>query len=47
MLSFALTAYDDEYESIEDPDFGVLNAYYVRWGFPEVPGEDSAIGYDN
>ena len=45
MLSFALTAYDDEYESIEDPDFGVLNAYYVRWGYPEVSEGDSAIGY--
>ena len=34
MLAFALTAYDDETESIEDPDIGELKAYYKTWGYP-------------
>ena len=30
MIAFALTAYDDKRESIEDPSFGTIKAYYTK-----------------
>ena len=32
MIAYAITAYDDNMESIEDPRYGQLNAYYKQWG---------------
>ena len=32
MYAFGLTAYDSYQESIEDPSFGVVKAYYESWG---------------
>ena len=32
-MAFALTAYDDETEPIDDPTYGELKAYYKTWGF--------------
>ena len=29
MVAFALTAYDEVYESIEDSDYGTMKAYYI------------------
>ena len=43
MLGFYLTAYDLEQESIEDPDYGRLVAYYVTWGFDDVPNEEKTV----
>jgi len=39
MLAFGLTAYDSNYESIEDDDYGTLKAYYKTWGFEGAQGE--------
>ena len=39
MLAFGITAYDDNYENIEDADYGDLKAYYKTWGFEDAPGE--------
>ena len=38
LLTFALTAYDNERESIEDPQYGVLRPYYKSWGLKESIG---------
>ena len=38
-IGFMLTAYDDEQESIEDPDYGRLVAKYQHWGGTDVPTE--------
>ena len=38
MLAFGLTAYDDDYESIEDATYGALKAYYKTWGQADQPG---------
>ena len=35
MIAFALTAYDNEREPIEDPSFGTIKAYYKTWGLDE------------
>jgi hypothetical protein len=35
MVAFAITAYDDEQESIEDPSYGEIKAYYKTWGLIE------------
>ena len=40
-FAFAITAYDSNQESIEDPSIGTLNAYYKTWGL----GEDQATTY--
>jgi len=40
MIAFGITAYDENYESIEDPDYGDLKAYYKTWGFENAPGEE-------
>ena len=32
MAAYALTAYDSNKESIEDPAYGQLKAYYKTWG---------------
>lgn len=32
MFAFGLTAFDNQRESIEDPSFGVVKAYYESWG---------------
>ena len=40
MFGFFLTAYDQEAESIEDPDYGRLVAKYITWGFDDAPNED-------
>ena len=45
MLAFGLTDYDDNYEMIDEPDYGELKAYYKTWGlegdgfveFKEIP----------
>ena len=34
-VAFALTAYDDNPERIEDPTIGTLKAYYKTWGIKE------------
>ena len=34
-LAFGITAYDSNYENIEDPTIGQVRARYVRWGFGE------------
>ena len=39
MIAFAITAFDDNYESIEDADYGDLKAFYKTWGFEDAPGE--------
>ena len=39
MIAFGITAYDDNYESIEDADYGDLKAFYKTWGFEDAPGE--------
>ena len=38
-IAFGITAYDENYESIENPDYGDLKAYYKTWGFEDAPGE--------
>lgn len=38
MLAFGLTAYDENYESIEDATYGTLKAYYKTWGQADQPG---------
>ena len=35
MIAFALTAYDNNREPIEDPSFGTIKAYYKTWGLEE------------
>lgn len=35
MLAFGITAYDDNQESIEDPRYGRLKAYYKTWGLDD------------
>ena len=40
MLAFGITAYDDDFENIEDSDYGELKAYYKTWGFEDQPGVD-------
>ena len=45
MLAFALTAYDENYDMIDEPDYGEIKAYYKTWGlegaefiqFTEIP----------
>ena len=39
MIAFGLTAYDENYESIEDDDYGTLKAFYKTWGMKDAPGE--------
>ena len=39
MIAFGITAYDDNYESIEDADYGDLKAFYKTWGFEDAPNE--------
>ena len=39
MYAFALTAYDDNQESIEDPSIGILKPYYKSWGLKDDSGE--------
>ena len=34
-FAFAITAYDSNPESIEDPSIGTVNAYYKTWGLGE------------
>ena len=31
-VAFGITRYDGSSASIEDPDYGVVNAYYRNWG---------------
>ncbi len=38
MLAFGLTAYDDNYDMIDEPDYGELKAYYKTWGLDESDG---------
>ena len=38
MLAFGLTAYDDNYDMIDEPDYGELKAYYKTWGLKDAPG---------
>ena len=38
MIAFGLTAYDENYESIEDDDYGTLKAFYKTWGMADAPG---------
>ena len=38
MIAFGLTAYDENYEPIEDDDYGTLKAYYKTWGLKDAPG---------
>ena len=38
MIAFGITAYDDNFENIEDSDYGELKAYYKTWGFEDQPG---------
>ena len=39
MFAFAITIYDSNPYSIEDPSIGTLNAYYKTWGLdPEHGG---------
>jgi hypothetical protein len=40
-MAFGLTAYDDDYESIEDDDYGTLKMIYKTWG---IDDEDEANG---
>ena len=42
MIGFAITAYDDEQEMIEDEAYGTLKAYYKTWGI----GEDGGINFE-
>lgn len=35
MIAFTITAYDSEQESIEDPTYGNLKAYYKTWGIAD------------
>jgi len=39
MIAYGLTAYDSNYESIEDDDYGTLQAFYKTWGFEDANGE--------
>ena len=34
-FAFAITAYDSNQESIEDPSIGTVDAYYKTWGIGE------------
>ena len=36
--AFGITAYDSNPESIEDPSYGVMSAYYKTWGFEDSVG---------
>lgn len=38
MLAFAITAFDENQESIEDPQYGRLKAYYKTWGLDDSAG---------
>lgn len=38
MIAFGITAYDDNEEPIEDPQYGHLKAYYKSWGLEEGHG---------
>lgn len=39
MIAFGLTAYDDNFDAIEDPSYGHLKAYYKTWGMQaDAPG---------
>lgn len=38
MLAFGLTAYDENYDMINEPDYGELKAYYKTWGLKDAPG---------
>ena len=42
-FAFAITAYDDNPESIEDPRYGQVKAKYVSWGLKD----GSQGGIDN
>ena len=35
-FAFAITAYDDNRESIEDPRYGTVAAKFVTWGLGET-----------
>ncbi len=37
MMAFGITDYDDNYDLIDEPDFGELKAYYKTWGLEEAP----------
>ena len=39
-FAFAVTAYDDELESIEDPTIGIIRPYYKSWGLKDTGGVD-------
>ncbi len=38
MLAFGITAYDENYDLIDEPDYGELKAYYKTWGLKEAVG---------
>ena len=39
MLAFGITTYDDEdYEQVDEPDYGELKAYYKTWGLKDAQG---------
>ena len=45
-FAFAITAYDGNRESIEDPRYGTVNAKYVTWGMSEsVQAADNSQDY--
>ena len=37
-VAFAITAYDSNRDPIEDPQYGVLKAYYKTWGLSTGKG---------
>ena len=39
MIAFGITAFDDNQESIEDPTYGHIKAYYKTWGLGETQSE--------
>ena len=42
MLAFGITAFDINYESIEDASYGQIKAYYKTWGL----GDDYAVKFE-
>ena len=38
MLAFGITTYDEDYELVDEPDYGELKAYYKTWGLKDAPG---------
>ena len=38
MLAFGITTYDEDYDLVDEPDYGELKAYYKTWGLKDAPG---------